>query len=101
MAAKFEVYRDIIGRYAWRLKAANGDTIARSETGYPSRNLAHAAIESIKAIAPDAEIEEGPSALRERLRKLHETALERQDKLEKLFWEGRRKGKIKRVGKTT
>lgn len=84
MGATFEVHRDAIQRYAWRLKAANGDTIARSATGYPSRAEAHAAIASIKAIAPDAEIEDGPNALREWIRQVTKTASERREKLKSL-----------------
>jgi hypothetical protein len=37
MAANFVVDKDVLGRYQWHLKAANGNIIARSEQAYPNR----------------------------------------------------------------
>ena len=57
MAAKFEVYKDKIGEFRFRLKAVNGEIIAVGE-GYSSKAACLNGIESIKKNAPDAEIVE-------------------------------------------
>ena len=53
---KFEVYLDKAGEYRFRLKAKNGEVIAVSE-GYKSKDSCLNGIESVKANAPEAEIE--------------------------------------------
>lgn len=58
MAAKFELYADAKGEYRWRLKAANGQTIATGGEGYSSASAAKDGIASVKKNAPDAEIVE-------------------------------------------
>jgi uncharacterized protein len=35
---KFKIYEDKSGEWRWRLKAANGRTVADSGEGYASRN---------------------------------------------------------------
>ena len=55
MAPKFEVYTDKAGKCRWRLKAANGETIATSEA-YESAGSCKNGIASVKKNAPIAEI---------------------------------------------
>lgn len=55
--AKFELYTDKAGKYRFRLKAANGQTIAASE-GYESKASAKNGIASIKKNAAKAEVVE-------------------------------------------
>ena len=53
----FEWYKDKAGKYRFRLKAANGETIAVSE-GYASKDGCVNGIESVKKNAPIAKIVE-------------------------------------------
>ena len=53
----FEWYVDKAGKYRFRLKAANGETIATSE-GYSSKAACVNGIESVKKNAPVAKIKE-------------------------------------------
>ena len=55
MPAKFEIYTDKAGKCRWRLKAANGETIATGEA-YESEVSCKKGIESVKKNAPIAEI---------------------------------------------
>lgn len=57
MAGKFEVYKDKRGEYRFRLKAANGQTIATGE-GYTTKAACLNGIESIKKNAPVAPVVE-------------------------------------------
>jgi uncharacterized protein len=57
MAAKFELFVDKGGEYRFNLKASNGQTIASSE-GYSSKASAINGIESVKANAADAVVED-------------------------------------------
>lgn len=57
MAGKFELYKDKAGEYRFRLKAANGETIAVSE-GYSSRAGAKNGIESVRKNSADATVVE-------------------------------------------
>ncbi len=57
MAGKFELYQDKGGQFRFRLKAANGETIASSQ-GYASKASAKNGIESVKTNAADATIVE-------------------------------------------
>lgn len=57
MAGKFELYKDKAGEYRFRLKAANGETIATSE-GYASKSGAQNGIASVQKNAPTAEVVE-------------------------------------------
>ena len=54
----FEVFRGADGRWYWRMKAANGETIAQSE-GYERRQGALDGIEAVKANAAPAAAPEG------------------------------------------
>jgi uncharacterized protein YegP (UPF0339 family) len=58
MAAQFEVYEDKGGKYRWRLKAANGQTVASSGESFDSKSNAREAAESVKRTAAEAEIRE-------------------------------------------
>lgn len=55
MAAKFEIFKDSAGKFRFRLKAQNGETIATGE-GYESKQGCKNGIESIKTNAPQADI---------------------------------------------
>ena len=50
---KFELYRDKAGEFRFRLKAANGQNIGRSE-GYKAKASAKKGIASVQKNAPDA-----------------------------------------------
>lgn len=54
---KFEVYKDKAGEFRFRLKAKNGQIIAVSE-GYAAKASCMNGIESVKANAPEAAVEE-------------------------------------------
>ena len=54
---KFELYRDKVGEYRFRLKATNGQVIAVSE-GYTSVSGCENGIASVKKNAADADIVE-------------------------------------------
>lgn len=54
---KFEVYMDKAGEFRFRLKARNGENIARSE-GYKAKASCMNGIDSVKRNAPDAEVVE-------------------------------------------
>ncbi len=53
---KFELFCDKAGEYRFRLKARNGEVVAVSE-GYKTKANCENGIESVKANAPEAEIE--------------------------------------------
>jgi len=55
MAGKFEVFQDASGGFRFNLLAANGQTIATSES-YSSRAAAEAGIESVKTNAADSPV---------------------------------------------
>lgn len=57
MAAKFEVYKDAKGEYRFRLKAANGETIASGEA-YSTKQACLNGIDSVKKSASAAEVVE-------------------------------------------
>jgi uncharacterized protein YegP (UPF0339 family) len=56
VAAKFELYKDARGEYRWRLKSANGQTIATGGEGYTSKAGAQNGIDAVKRDAPDAAV---------------------------------------------
>ena len=58
MTATFELYEDKAGNYRWRLRHDNGNIIADSGEGYASKQKAKQGIESVRANAPDADVEE-------------------------------------------
>ena len=53
----FEMYTDAAGKFRFRLKAANGETIAVSEA-YESKSGCKNGIESVKKNAPLADIKD-------------------------------------------
>jgi uncharacterized protein YegP (UPF0339 family) len=55
---KFEVYEDKANEHRWRLKAANGQTIAASSEGYKAKSDCDKAIAEIKKGAAKAEVED-------------------------------------------
>lgn len=52
---KFEIYKDTVGKFRFRLKAPNGENIASGEA-YESKDSCKNGIESVKTNAPKAEI---------------------------------------------
>jgi uncharacterized protein YegP (UPF0339 family) len=58
MAAKFEIYKDTKGEFRWRLKSANGQTIATGGEGYASKSGCENGIAAVKRDAPEAAIED-------------------------------------------
>lgn len=57
MAGKFELYEDRAGKYRFRLKAGNGETIADSEA-YESKASALNGIDSVRRNAPEAALDD-------------------------------------------
>jgi uncharacterized protein len=57
MSGKFELYTDNAGKYRFRLKASNGQTIAASQ-GYASKKSALEGIESVRKHSADAPVVE-------------------------------------------
>ena len=57
MAGKFELYSDKAGKFRFRLKAGNGETIATSEA-YESKASAKNGIASVRKNAPDAKLDD-------------------------------------------
>jgi hypothetical protein len=53
----FEIYKDKVGEWRWRLKAANNEIIATSE-GYKEKTGCEDGIASVKKNAPIAKIVE-------------------------------------------
>lgn len=58
MAATFELYKDKAGEFRWRLRHQNGEIIADSGEGYVAKAGAVNGIESVKANAPLAPIDD-------------------------------------------
>jgi amphi-Trp domain-containing protein len=56
--ATFELYEDSAGEYRWRLRHRNGNIIADSGEGYSSKDNAEGGIESVKANASGAFLED-------------------------------------------
>ena len=56
--AKFELYKDARGEYRWRLKSANGQTIATGGEGYTSKAGAQNGINAVKRDAPNATVDD-------------------------------------------
>lgn len=54
--AEFEIYRDDMGEWRWRLVHDNGNIIADSGEGYDRKDTALNGVESVKQNAPDAEV---------------------------------------------
>lgn len=58
IVAKFELYKDARGEYRWRLKSANGQTIATGGEGYNSKAGAQNGINAVKRDAPNATVDD-------------------------------------------
>ena len=56
--ARFELYRDRSDEWRWRLVHHNGNILADSGEGYARKAGARAGLESVKANAADAPVEE-------------------------------------------
>ena len=54
--AKFKVYKDVKGRFRWRLKAVNGEIVAWGE-GYETKQGAINSANWVKMNSPKAPIE--------------------------------------------
>lgn len=57
MTATFELYRDEVGDWRWRLVHSNGNIIADSGEGYASKQKAKQGLQSVKENASDADVE--------------------------------------------
>ncbi len=55
--AKFELYKDMAGKFRYRLKASNGNVLASSD-GYDTKRSAMNGIKSLQKNATDAEIDD-------------------------------------------
>ena len=58
MAARFEVYKDKIGEFRWRLTHTNGHIIANSGEGYTTKVNAINGLNSVKENVPKAVVED-------------------------------------------
>lgn len=54
----FEVYKDAGGKYRWRLKSTNGQTIATPGQGFADKRSCMDNIESVRKAAANASVEE-------------------------------------------
>ncbi|MFC3957134.1 HVO_2922 family protein [Halovivax cerinus] len=54
--ARFELYRDGVGEWRWRLVHDNGNIIADSGEGYDRKDGARRGLESVKRNAPGARV---------------------------------------------
>src|SRR5947207_672251 len=57
-SGKFEVYKDAGGKYRWRLKSTNGQTIATPGQGFSDKRSCMDNIESVRRAAANASVEE-------------------------------------------
>jgi uncharacterized protein YegP (UPF0339 family) len=58
MTARFEVYKDKIGEFRWRLTHTNGHIIANSGEGYTTKVNALGGVRSVKANVPGSIVED-------------------------------------------
>lgn len=59
---KFTIYKDGVGEFRWRLRAANNRIIADSGEGYASRADCQAGIRLVQTGAPGASINDETAA---------------------------------------
>jgi uncharacterized protein YegP (UPF0339 family) len=52
--AKFVIYKDVAGKYRWRLVASNGEKVATSGEAFASQSNAARAARGVKRVAPVA-----------------------------------------------
>lgn len=57
----FDAYEDLVGRWRWRLVAANGKTVATSGESYDSHWHALRAAENVRGVASAARISGEPA----------------------------------------
>lgn len=57
--AMFEIYRNAIGEYRFRLRTPNGEPIAFSTKGYRTKAGCCKAVDRVMEYAPISEIKEG------------------------------------------
>ena len=55
--ARFQVYKDDLGEYRWRLRAENNKIIADSAEGYHNKEDCMHGIHLVRDIAPEVDIE--------------------------------------------
>lgn len=53
---KFEIYQDKAGEFRWRLKAANGETIADSGEGYKEKRDCKNGLGLVRTYAIEAKV---------------------------------------------
>jgi uncharacterized protein YegP (UPF0339 family) len=58
MTAKFQIYKDKIGEFRWRLTHTNGHVIATSGEGYTTKVNAMGGVRSVKANVPGSNVED-------------------------------------------
>jgi uncharacterized protein YegP (UPF0339 family) len=58
MVARFEVYKDKVGEFRWRLTHTNGHIIANSGEGYTTKVNAMGGINSVKVNVPNSIVED-------------------------------------------
>ena len=56
--AHFEIYADTAGKYRWRLKDGNSETVASSGESFASKDNAKRAAQNVRTTAPGADIDE-------------------------------------------
>jgi len=56
-AAHFEIYRDNHAELRWRLRTDDGRVIAESSVGYPDQEACLEAIELVKTLGPEANVD--------------------------------------------
>jgi uncharacterized protein YegP (UPF0339 family) len=59
--AQFDAYQDLVGRWRWRLVAANGRTVATSGESYDSHWHALRAAEDVRGAAAAAAMSTAPA----------------------------------------
>jgi uncharacterized protein YegP (UPF0339 family) len=83
--AKFEIYKDKQGEWRWRFKADNGyDIIADSGEGYINKYDCQRAIDLVKNLASNAEVEE-VEEVRETMAEKYRQAQAQLEELQRLF----------------
>jgi len=56
--AKFHIYKRTDGEFGWRLKSANGETIAIGGEGFKTKESAKTGIAAVKKDAPSAVVQD-------------------------------------------
>ena len=59
---KFEIYKDEVGAYRWRLLASDGQVMATSRESYARSEDVHRAIVALQASIPVARIVDGSAS---------------------------------------